>query len=628
MKKSTFKKAGVAVLSMAMLLSIGSTALVASAAPIPDGTGEYAKTISLPANADGYMVYQIANAVKQDGIWQYTVDPLFNSVIYVKNNKMVAATDIIGDSSLNGTSAQIAQNGDYQVAIPADTELKTILSNSSQAEALAAALATVAEGSENFKMRSVAGSSTDTTINVESGYYLIVSNGDNVKTEPILVDVQNQNATIASLKWSEVDVDKIITDISKGTITTAGDYINSDATDENQVSHYGQALGGSTVSFKIDTEFPNYNAKVATNNTDITDFVITDTPDNTLVINNGNISTDAIHIKVTDGSDVFVSGTAGAGETALVQIAPGITTGDFKLEEIAAVADTPYDDNGTPDNDADDTAFAKGHGKGFKVTFSDAFVLAHGGATVEITYDAVLSTDPYLASDDLSNDNKVKLTYSNNYDTGIGSYDPNGDPDPNTPKETDEKKDVIVCTDFTVNKLDENGDPIKGAKFKLLKLKTGETAATAADALALSADKWDEIEEIDGTVNQQQSITGKDTFEFKGLTEGWYKIVETQAPTTIGSNGQPIPTEYVTVDDSVFQITNTGSKSTTYTTTFNFTNNPNINDRALSIQNFKGQTLPGTGGIGTYLFTFGGAAVILMAGAMFVMYMKKREVEE
>ena len=38
--------------------------------------------------------------------------------------------------------------------------------------------------------------------------------------------------------------------------------------------------------------------------------------------------------------------------------------------------------------------------------------------------------------------------------------------------------------------------------------------------------------------------------------------------------------------------------------------------------------LPGTGGMGTVLFTVGGAAVVLLAGALFVVYMRKRKVEE
>jgi len=44
--------------------------------------------------------------------------------------------------------------------------------------------------------------------------------------------------------------------------------------------------------------------------------------------------------------------------------------------------------------------------------------------------------------------------------------------------------------------------------------------------------------------------------------------------------------------------------------------------------NALADTLPATGGMGTVLFTAGGIAVILMAGALFVVYMKKRNAEE
>ena len=40
------------------------------------------------------------------------------------------------------------------------------------------------------------------------------------------------------------------------------------------------------------------------------------------------------------------------------------------------------------------------------------------------------------------------------------------------------------------------------------------------------------------------------------------------------------------------------------------------------------ETLPATGGIGTYLFTIGGVSIVLLAGVLFVIYMKKRETEE
>ena len=49
------------------------------------------------------------------------------------------------------------------------------------------------------------------------------------------------------------------------------------------------------------------------------------------------------------------------------------------------------------------------------------------------------------------------------------------------------------------------------------------------------------------------------------------------------------------------------------------------NDNPIQITNTKGLTLPGTGGIGTTLFTFGGIALILIAGVMFIVYTRKQK---
>jgi len=46
------------------------------------------------------------------------------------------------------------------------------------------------------------------------------------------------------------------------------------------------------------------------------------------------------------------------------------------------------------------------------------------------------------------------------------------------------------------------------------------------------------------------------------------------------------------------------------------------------ILNEPDDTLPATGGIGTVLFTAGGISIVLIAGALFVMYMKKRNAED
>ena len=48
----------------------------------------------------------------------------------------------------------------------------------------------------------------------------------------------------------------------------------------------------------------------------------------------------------------------------------------------------------------------------------------------------------------------------------------------------------------------------------------------------------------------------------------------------------------------------------------------------ITIENPLLETLPATGGIGSVIFTVSGAAIVLLAGVLFVIYMKKRKAEE
>ena len=45
----------------------------------------------------------------------------------------------------------------------------------------------------------------------------------------------------------------------------------------------------------------------------------------------------------------------------------------------------------------------------------------------------------------------------------------------------------------------------------------------------------------------------------------------------------------------------------------------------LGIGNTPGLSLPGTGGMGTTLFTFGGLVLVLVAGIMFVVYIRRQK---
>ena len=190
MKKS-FRKAGAAVLSMAMLLSMGAMAMPASAAALPTGS-----KITLKGAQGSYKLYQVASSSKDagTGTTTYTIDSDFTSVLKI--------------------------DGGY-VATAAGAKLKDMADHGADIEAVAKALMNAApkNADKDITIDSAA-TSADVAIGGDtglgSGIYLIVGTA-NGKTQPILFDVvPSTTATIADLtvKFSEVEFIKEITAIS------------------------------------------------------------------------------------------------------------------------------------------------------------------------------------------------------------------------------------------------------------------------------------------------------------------------------------------------------------------------------------------------------------------------------
>ena len=71
-----------------------------------------------------------------------------------------------------------------------------------------------------------------------------------------------------------------------------------------------------------------------------------------------------------------------------------------------------------------------------------------------------------------------------------------------------------------------------------------------------------------------------------------------------------------------------GNDKAVYFAPTNFTAIKNDGGFEITIENPLLETLPATGGIGSVIFTVSGAAIVLLAGVLFVIYMKKRKAEE
>lgn len=201
-----------------------------------------------------------------------------------------------------------------------------------------------------------------------------------------------------------------------------------------------------------------------------------------------------------------------------------------------------------------------------------------------VRYTATLTTDAVTGS--AGNINKAHLKFSNNpYVEGYG---------------TSVDDIVIVFTyEYDVNKVDGAGDALKGAGFTLYK-QVGE-------------DDW---------VKVGNEIVGGDItrFEFRGLDQGTYKLVETT-----------VPANYNKAEDKVFTITASYDvessdpkfKSLHVDGVLDADNDGNVE---VDVVNMTGVELPSTGGIGTTIFYAAGG--ILVVGAAVLLFAKKRTENE
>lgn len=384
----------------------------------------------------------------------------------------------------------------------------------------------------------------DTTVTLDSNcYYLVVPTADaQMNIAPSLITAAS-GLTVAP-KTSSIFVDKSI------------ESVNS-KTDNVSTSKNSAAVKiGDTVSYSIKSQIPSYADAVKTI---AQDYTITDTPTVGLSIKfdkvaDDNDPTDGIVVKITNGT----AATKGT---------------DYTITE----------------NTGDG---------GFKVVFSDAYVLANGGKEVVVKFDAEVNKNAVVNT--TGNVNDAKVSFDNDYKEA------------NSEKPTDIEDKVTVYRtkmDFVKKFVDKDGQtkttPIAGASFTLSKKNS------------------------DGSYDQVDTFTTTDTVNsttFEKLDAGDYKLEETSAPE---GYAKLAPVEFTIVAN----LTDGGE----YNGTFNFSTTSTTLNLAASddgtyytgtITNVEGQTLPGTGGMGTIIFTVAGAGVVLVAGIMLIVYMKKRKIEE
>ena len=238
-------------------------------------------------------------------------------------------------------------------------------------------------------------------------------------------------------------------------------------------------------------------------------------------------------------------------------------------------------------------------------------------APIVVSYTSVLNSSAELGA--TGNPNEVKLKYSNN---------PNSTDDSDTDEGETPKDKVIVFTyKPVINKVDENNEPLTGAGFTLYKevaagyvAQEGETVQTgAAIKTALAAQNSSinaaALKDASNYVAKAMTlVTGSQTsFEFKGIDDGKYVLVETTIPegynAFVAEEFEVTATHDAESDDPQLTALTGGNRLTGAVDAGTLTGN---------VENKSGAVLPSTGGIGTTIFYILGAILVLGAGIVLV----------
>lgn len=214
------------------------------------------------------------------------------------------------------------------------------------------------------------------------------------------------------------------------------------------------------------------------------------------------------------------------------------------------------------------------------------------GQAITVTYTATLNENAVVATDEL---NTVKVVYSNN-------------PDTNGTGESGESKTHQYTFGFDLNKTDgTNG--LAGAQFQL---KKGDDVikliAVAGQENTYRPAKADEMNS--GAITEVTTPEGG-VIHFTGLAEGTYQLVETAAPEGYNKVTEPITVtiEATYNDDGTLQSWSVNSDG----------------NHAVEVVNHAGTLLPGTGGIGTVVFTVAGAAIVIAGAAWYISRRKQQD---
>lgn len=221
---------------------------------------------------------------------------------------------------------------------------------------------------------------------------------------------------------------------------------------------------------------------------------------------------------------------------------------------------------------------------------------ADNNSVITVEYNATLDSSAAIGS--TGNPNSAYLVFSNN---------PNGKGTGKTP----EDKNIVFTYKVDANKVDPEGNSLPGAAFELFK-KVKDSSGNIT---------WETKGVMNATKHEDGTYTITDAehvmnFVWNGIDDGDYKLVEVVTPAG-----------YNTMDALFFTVTATHDEEAADPKLLTLTGNPFSGDVSSGIltsqiENNRGTTLPGTGGIGTTIFYVVGGG--LMVAAAILLITKKR----
>lgn len=270
-------------------------------------------------------------------------------------------------------------------------------------------------------------------------------------------------------------------------------------------------------------------------------------------------------------------------------------------------------------------------GDGFTITFKPAQMAAYERQQLVITYNAKLKDTAYNTT--AGNQNTAKLEYSKNITPNATTDPDNPNKDKEEGKNTIENSTVVYTFAVKIVKTGVDGTetkPLANVEFDLYQeVPDGTEGAITGTSVPAGLDNAKFWKKIDTLTTDASGIA-----THNGLSNGTYYLVETK--TNDGYNLLKKPIEVIlnvqytttTKTESAWVEDGNGQKqvkSEIKETTF--TSADSTTQQGIKVQkviNKKGFTLPTTGGIGTFVFTFAGIAMMAAAVILLITGKKKK----